>query len=368
MLSVLSRWRVVLGLLLTAVFLGLFLYFIDLAGMVHALSQANYWYVIPAVAIYFLGVVVRSARWALVLGPVKAVPPGRLFPVVVISFAANNVLPVRLGELVRAYLVGQREGMSKTVALGTVAVDRLMDGLALLGFFFLGALLTPSVHWAQDSLIVTVVRGTAAIFGGVALLFVVLVLFPRLARRVLGRLLQLLTRTALALPLGMARQPVLRFEAQIERLVDLFLQGLEAMRSPWRLALGLALSLVIWGIEAAMFLLIAKSFALELPFTVMLLATATSNLVTTVPSSQGGVGPFEGVLVGTLALFGVGSGVGGAFAVALHAALLVPITVLGFVLLWTQQFHWRQLVRQVLGPSPTDGPAASNPGPGHTKA
>ncbi|MBI3952978.1 MAG: flippase-like domain-containing protein [Chloroflexi bacterium] len=358
----LTRWRLWLGLAVTALFLGLFLFFIDLAGMARALRQANYWYMLPAVAVYFGGVAVRAVRWALVLGPVKPVSPARLFPVVVIGFTANNVLPARLGEFVRAYLLGQREGMSKTVALGTVAVDRLFDGLALLAFFFIAVLLIPGVHWAQDPVIINVVRITAGIFGGVALFFLALVIFPRHAQRWGARVLQVMTRAILWLPLGPGRRPVLMFEGRIEGLVTLFLQGLEMMRSPWRVSLALALSLAIWTAEAAMFLFIALGFGIHLPFTVMLLATATSNLITTVPSSQGGVGPFEGVLVGTLALFGVASGLAGAFAVALHAALLVPVTLLGFVLLWAEHIRWRDLFAPLAKPSAGNRVAPSNPG------
>jgi uncharacterized membrane protein YbhN (UPF0104 family) len=315
--------------------------------MARALRQANYWYLIPAVAVYFAGVGIRALRWAVILGPVKPVRPARLFSVIVIGFTANNVLPVRLGELVRAYLLGQREGMSKTVALGTVAVDRLFDGLALVIFFFMAVLLVPGIQWAQDPIIVNVVRVTSAVFGGVGLIFLGLVLFPGHARAIGTCLLRLFARGALALPLGKGRAMVLRFDQRAEGLWTLFLQGLEVIRSPWRVALALAFSLAIWSIEGAMFLIVAKGFDLHLPFAVMLLATATSNLITAVPSSQGGVGPFEGILVGTLALFGVASGVAGAFAVALHAALLVPVTLLGFVFLWSQQLRWRDMIASV---------------------
>lgn len=358
----LPRWRFWVGLAVTALLLGLFLLFIDLRGMARALRQADYWYLLPAVAVYFAGVAVRALRWSVVLGPVRRVSPLRLFPIVVIGFTANNVLPVRLGELVRAYLLGQREGMSKTVALGTIAVDRLFDGLALLALFFLAALLIPSVQWARDPVIVNVVRLTAIAFGGVGLVFLALVFLPRVSRRIAARLLRITTWTLLRLPLGPGRKPLLRFEERTESLVDLFLQGLEAMRSPWRVALALPLSLAIWTIEAVMFLFVAQGFGLHLPFTVMLLATATSNLITTVPSSQGGVGPFEGVLVGTLALFGVGSGQAGAFAVALHAALLVPVTVLGFVFLWAERFRWSDLMAPLPQTSDATPAAPSNLG------
>lgn len=354
-LPLLARWRLWLGLAVTVLFLALFLFFIDLAGMGRALRQANYWYMVPAVAVYFCGVGIRALRWAVVLGPVKRVSPARLFPVVVIGFTANNVLPVRLGELVRAYLLGEREEVSKTVALGTVAVDRLFDGLALVVFFFVAVLAIPGIRWTQDPVIVNVVRATGVIFGGVGSLFFGLVIFPRAAERLITWLLRSLTQAVQRLPLGAGRAAVLRFEGRIETLVRLFLQGLEAMRSPWRAGLALVLSLGIWTVESVMFLLVARGFGLHLPFPVMLLCTATSNLITAVPSSQGGVGPFEGVLVGTLALFGIASGLAGAFAVALHAALLVPVTLLGFAFLWSQQFRWRDVLASTRRPSAASG-------------
>src|SRR4029079_14372001 len=83
------------------------------------------------VPVYFVSFWLRTLRWQALLRPITHVPAIRLYPVALIGLMANNIAPARVGELVRAYLVGEREGMSKTTALGTIAVDRAFDGLTL---------------------------------------------------------------------------------------------------------------------------------------------------------------------------------------------------------------------------------------------
>jgi len=100
-----------------------------------------------------------------------------------------------------------------------------------------------------------------------------------------------------------------------------------------------------------MYYIIAFSFDLDQVFNpvvmigVILLVTAVSNLATSVPSAGGGIGTFEVAAVATLTLLGAESHVAGAYAIVLHTALLVPVTVLGLVYLWSDKISLMQLTR-----------------------
>ena len=129
-----------LGILGTALFLGLFFWRTDLGDMANALADANYWWFAPAIALWFVSAWFRSLRWRYLLRPIADLPARTLYPVVVIGYMANNLLPARTGELVRAYIMGERHRLSLMATLGTISVERLFDGLVLLAFLvFVGA-------------------------------------------------------------------------------------------------------------------------------------------------------------------------------------------------------------------------------------
>ena len=118
-------------------------------------------------------------------------------------------------------------------------------------------------------------------------------------------------------------------------LVDSFLSGLQCLQSPYVVSLVLATSLGAWLLEALMYYLVGLSFDIGEGFAAYLMVAAAANLAITLPSASGGIGPFELLAKETLTFLGVGSAVAGAYAVALHGLLLLPVIVAGLFFLWT---------------------------------
>src|SRR3989337_1034372 len=127
MTNLITSRRLWLGLGGTGLFLGLFFWRTDLGELGDALAQANYWWVVPAVAIWFVSAAFRSLRWHYLLRRLANLSTRTLYPIVIIGYMANNLLPLRTGEFVRAYVLGERPGVSKMSALGTIAVERVFD-------------------------------------------------------------------------------------------------------------------------------------------------------------------------------------------------------------------------------------------------
>ena len=345
--------RAWLGFAVSLVFLLLFFFpipwtplgeAIDFQDMARSLRDANYVLMIPAIASYFVAVGFRSLRWQFLLRPLRPISGRRLFPVIIVGYMANNLLPLRLGELVRVYYLGQKEPISRTSALATVGIERVFDGLTLLFFVAVVAISLPVVRLDQGlgerSGIpwILLATGTAVAFLGAIGLLVFISKTPSGSLRLVNLLVKLL-------PAG-ARPRVLR-------LVELFLEGLGVLRSPWKLLAIFAFSLPVWLLEALKYFLIGISFDLQGAFAgwgemvaAILLVTATSNLATSLPSSQGGIGPFEFFGAATLVLLGVGETVASTYVLALHVALLVPVTILGLMILWTENLTLAQLARQ----------------------
>src|ERR1700690_351296 len=92
-----------------------------------ALAHARLLPIAIALALYGVDFLLRSQRWAVLIKPVRPTPASDLFWVMMIGFFANNVLPLRMGELVRAHVCGTKLKISRTASLGTILLERLCD-------------------------------------------------------------------------------------------------------------------------------------------------------------------------------------------------------------------------------------------------
>ena len=328
---------------MSALFIGFFILRTDLGEMGNALTSANYLYVIPGIGAYIMALLWRTIRWKVILKPLGDYKVSRLWPVVTVGYAANNVLPVRLGEIVRAYYLNIREGPSKTSGLATILVERVFDGLALLFLVAVVSLFIPVAGLFQDLgdqahvnwLFLTL--GLSLPFFTMTAGLITMAIWPKIIEALVARVLTLLP--------GRLRPAATALSSQ-------FLLGLSALRYPRRLAAIFLLSVPVWLSEAAMYFLIALGFDLQDYFSsisllvgVLILTTATSNMGTAIPSTGGGVGPFEFFAQATLVFFAVDVSVASAYVLVLHAALLLPITILGVVYVWLSHSSLSELAR-----------------------
>ena len=325
--------RVWIGLVISLVFLGLLFWQIEINQVFKHLKEADYIYVVPGVMIYFcISVLFRTFRWQLLLTPIKSISVRRLLPVVLVGYMANNVLPMRIGEIVRSYYLGKRENVSTVATLATIAVERVLDGLMLIGLLILVSIFTPvtglvsnvaaetSIHWS------ILVLGTTVPFVGIMALMWIIANHPKtiasISRLIINRLPK-------------------RFQPVIKELVKKSLAGLEALKDSRRLSAIILISFPVWSGEIGLFYLVGLSFDLDsilgghmFMIVAMIIVTCISNLATAIPASQGSIGPFELFAVASLVVLGVSPEIATAFALVLHLVLLVPISVAGLVSLW----------------------------------
>lgn len=323
-----QRLRVLVGLFISAFFLFWALKLVGNVGpVVTMLGRAQYGFVLPALAVYFLGVWFRAARWHFLLKPVKPIPVNRLFPVIVIGYMANDVLPARLGELFRAYVLGEQEQVPKTTTLATIVVERMFDGLAMLVFVAVVAAFVP-----LDAQIAEVARVASALFLGA-----LVVLFAAGSSR--ARAITLVERVEMALPSSL--------QGKVGQLAEMFLEGLDSLQNLRLAGAVLGLSLAAWICEATMYALLSLGFGLNLSYWAYVLTTAVANLFAMVPAAPGYVGTFDVGALASLALFGADRARAAGYVLVLHAALLIPITVLGFFYLWRANLSLRSLGQRV---------------------
>src|SRR5512134_673300 len=122
-----KRWQFWMGVIISIFFLTLALRGLQLQDVWGAVQGANYWWLIPGIAVYFVAVWVRAWRWHYLLRPVKPVSTGVLFPLTAIGYMGNNIYPARAGEVLRAVLLNRIEGVPVSASLATIIVERIFD-------------------------------------------------------------------------------------------------------------------------------------------------------------------------------------------------------------------------------------------------
>ena len=336
-----------LSVAFSAILLALFVFTADPRRMFDEIRSANYWYMLPAVGVYLASVYFRTWRWTVMLRHIKRIGIRRLYPVVVIGYMANNLLPMRLGELVRSYYAGEREGINKTSALATIVSERMFDALTLLAFIAALAPFMPVDELAQSFGARfgvpwwALIAGFSLPFVGVFAAFVLSAVYPEKSRAAVS----LLTRPLPDRP-----------RAMINSTAEMALQGLSPLREPSTLATLFILSVPIWLTEAGVFYIIGLSFGIHEahanPWTMiatMIMVASVTNVGASLPLAPGGIGLFEFISRETLVLMPfatISRSVAAGHAVVAHVATNAPMIALGQVFLWMNHMSLGRLRRR----------------------
>jgi uncharacterized protein (TIRG00374 family) len=318
----LKRWQFWLGAGISALFLVIALRNLRLGDVWAEMRAARYGWILPGVAVYFFGVWARTWRWDYLLRPLKRIPLQRLFPVVVIGYMGNNVYPARAGEVIRAYVLRRREGVSISASLATIVVERVFDGLVMLIFVFIGLPFTPMPGWLQGMVIVA-----SLLFFGALALFMTLAIKVEWAEVAYGWVIGHIVPA--------------RFRAPVRGFADRFMTGLYSLRSGRGVLMIFVTSIVIWLAETVKYWFVMHAFDFSVPFWVLMLMNGIVNLATTIPSSPGYVGTFDAPGIEILSIFGVERNLAASYTLVLHAALWLPITLLGFWYMGRESVSWR---------------------------
>lgn len=318
------NWKFWVGIGISAILVFFLFRGVDYQKLWEAASHANLYLWIPAFLIQYLLMFIRALRWQYLMRHIKKIRIGSLFSATTIGFMANNLLPARMGEFVRAYVIGEKEGVSATSSFATIVVERLFDVVAILIMtvcVFLLFELPGEVSQIKDT-----VRG-----GAVALLVLSVVIISFLSVLVRYREKGLsIARTLLSPFPEKLREHAILF-------VDSLAAGLEVVKDGRSLFMVLIYSALNWIISALPIYLITISFGFHLPFSSSLLILVLLAFAISVPSSPGFVGPFHYAIYLGLSFYGIGKAEAVGMAIVIHLAQFVPLVVLGLILLWRER-------------------------------
>jgi len=330
-----KRWHFWLGALVSAIFLWLALRGLRLDSFWATLRSAQYGWLFPGIAVYFLAVWVRAWRWHYLLKPVKAVSTKTMFPIVAIGYAGNNIFPARAGEVLRAVVLKRREGISVSASLATIVIERVFDGVVMLGFVFVNlpelAKTATSDSGFVGSIQSLAVWGAGAFFGALAI-FLLAAMFPR--------------KTLRLAEWGIDHFLPARWQDRVKDLTHRFLEGLASLRSPLNALMVFLTSIVIWLLETGKYWFVMHAFPFEVGFFALMLMNGIVNLATTIPSAPGYIGTFDAPGIAVLSAYGVPQEIAAGYTLVLHAALWLPITLLGLYYMAREGIHWDDSLRE----------------------
>jgi hypothetical protein len=328
-----KKWQFWLGVLISALFIWLALRGLTLDRFWDALRDANYWWLLPGVAVYFVAVWARAWRWHYLLQPIKAVPTREMFPITAIGYMGNNIYPARAGEVLRAVVLKRQHGISISASLATIIVERIFDGVVMLGFVFGNlpelAKLTRSSGFVGNIEQLALIG--AGVFAAALVVFLLAAMFPEASMRLGEWLIQRL------LPQ--------RWREGAEGLMHKFLGGLAALRSPFGILMIFLTSVVIWLLETGKYWFVMHAFDFQVSFFALMLMNGIVNLATTIPSAPGYIGTFDAPGIAVLVAYGVEQATAAGYTLVLHVALWLPITLLGAYFLAREGIHWSDALR-----------------------
>jgi uncharacterized protein (TIRG00374 family) len=333
-----KRWQFWVGVVISAVCLWWALHTLNPADLWQGIIHANYWWILPGIAVYFIAVWVRAWRWHYLLRPIKAIKTRVMFPITCIGYMGNNIYPARAGEVLRAVVLKRREGVSISASLATIIVERIFDGIVMLAFVFfnlaqlaqMANVVIPIGNWnvtIQD----IAVWGSVAFFGGLVI-FLLAAMFPSVTAR-LGQWF-------------IDRVLPVRLRNQTSGVMHKFLDGLESLRSPANVLMVFFTSVLIWLLETVKYWLVMHAFPFSVSFFTLMLINGVVNLTTTIPAAPGYLGTFDLPSIIILTAVGIERGVASAYTFVLHFALWFPITALGAWYLAHEGVKWSDSLRQ----------------------
>ena len=323
--------QVLAGLAVSGVALWLTLRGKDLGAIWAEMRAADYRYLAPYLGILLLIHLAKTVRWGILLEPVARVPFGRLNAIAAVGFMALVILPFRLGEFARPYLVAEPGRLRASTALSSVVAERVADGI-FTGLLLVAALLavpdgTPGVRIFR-------IGGALVTLGfGAVLAFLVVAYRSRaLAVRIASAVLRPLSP---------------RLADRAAGMLDAFIHGLRLVPGPRKAAEFLLLTAVYWGLNALGMSLLARGFGFDLGVVASCALLGVLVVGVMIPAGPGMVGTFQGAIVVGLSLFAPGEAVatrGTAYANVLWAAQLVQVTALGVFYVFSRHIRIGRLV------------------------
>lgn len=304
------------GIAVSAGFMYLAFRKADFAMMWTAIKKADYIWLFPAITAMFASYWLRSLRWRYLMAPIKRINTPRLFQALLIGYMANSFLPAHLGELVRAYIIGQKENLPSSTVFASIIVERVADVFSLIAVMGLTILAFPFPGWVRQSgwLFLAIVASLFAIL-----------LFLKNSTEKGPRLISVLLKF---LPQSLQT----KITASLATLLD----GIVPLKKKNNYLKVFLLTVAIWFCYAATFYMVFFSFGFNrlyrLGWTAALVLLVMTTIGVLIPSSPGYIGVFHFLCQTGLGFFAVPASESLSYAFIMHGINFIPVVIVGLIL------------------------------------
>lgn len=299
--------KILIGFLFSAVLIYLALRNVNFKESFELVKNANYYILIPGVFIYAFTYVLRSIRYYFMLSPIKETRVLQNFPYTVLGFFMNNIIPLRIGEIIRAKVTGERLGVSRSSVLGTIVIERLVDVIIFVLFFFVIMAVIPFPEFVKKSFYI------CGIVFGAAL--VVLFLISKNETKALSVISKI--------PMPKKIKEILI------KFLDKFADGLIILRKPKVLSAVLVISILIWVSESFFLVLTAAACGINISIIGGIFVVIIIGIGAIIPTAPGYIGAFEFMGVTALSALSVEADAAFACIAIYHFLQLMTIFALG---------------------------------------
>ncbi len=326
------NFRFWLGLFISALFLYIAFHNVDLALLLYSFKSTSIPLTILVVTVTICLYIIRAMRWFYLLEPIKRIGLPSLFTSTVIGFAANFVLPLRLGEIIRANQISRMESISGSSSFATIVIERLFDSFTIL-LMLLFVILYVDFPGEWESM------GRTLRTAGFVLvsLVILLILFLIVLKEKSEAFMELFSRLLFFLPSG-AKQRALGS-------IRDFSSGLVLVKNPSQLVAVMFYSLCLWCLAVFQIYIFGISMGVSLPLLAPFLILTLLCFSVTLPSAPGYIGTFHLACQYGLIFYGLSKEKALSMAIVLHAAGFVPTVILGFILFLLHHISLRSLTK-----------------------
>lgn len=319
-----------LGIAVSVFFMALLFNKIDFRLLGAALRSADYRYIFLAVCFTFISYFLRAVRWRYLLISEKHIPFSSLYPATIIGYMANNLLPARLGEFVRAYTLAQREHLEVPSVFASLVIDRLFDGFTVL-LLLLVTLFTLRLPAGIEDAVGALRAGGAVMF----FLYCAVVLFLFLLKRQTVRTLS---------AVGYILKPFpAHFSEKLIPLLGSFIGGIRLSSRGGHFAALVASSAAIWLFCVLPVDMTLRSFNIHLPVTASMFILILLVFAVMVPASPGFIGTYHYACYKGLSVFGIPKATSVSIALIMHGTGFFPVIIAGLYYLWKNKISLNEL-------------------------
>jgi len=325
-----KRWHFWVGLIISAIFLIFALRGLQIEEIWFVIKSADLIWLLPSIPVYFAGVWLRVWRWKILLQPIKKFRIRDLFPSVSIGYMGNNIYPARAGELLRAVVLKREQETPISAALATIIIERIFDGIVLLGFILLNISSFTVIPGASEfrGIISAITLWSSVIFMSALFVFILAATFQEKSKKIFTWMI--------------GKMAPVRMRAKAQSITSRFFHGLQSLSSLMDVLIILVLSTAIWIIETGFYWFVMNAFPFQVSFLSLMLMNGVLNLITIIPSSPGYIGIFEAPGIALLTALGIDPEMAASYTILLHATLWLPITVVGAIYFARIGLNWNE--------------------------